>query len=159
MKLWHVIQSKPKKEKSVQEQLEKACFEVFLPMMQGPRSPKPLFPSYLFIRTDFQNVSIHRLIRFTRGVNRILGDGKAPLPVSDFLVETLKGMTLNGSLLEQDLIFKEGDFVTVKRGILKDLKGIIEKNLSDEGRVKVLFKWLHGCMRAILKYKDLEKAA
>ena len=159
MKHWYVIQTKPKKEKDVQNQLERASYETFLPRMKSLVSTKLLFRSYLFIQTDFEDSYSHRMVRFTRGVNKILGDGGGPQPIPDVILETLKEMTQDGSLIEQELLFKEGDVVTVKRGILKDLRGIIEKNIPDVGRIKVLFKWLNGTMRAVLRYTELERAA
>jgi transcription antitermination factor NusG len=156
---WYVIKSKPKKEKEVLEQLGRARYDLFFPSMRGPVSPKPLFPSYLFVRTDLENPYHHRMIRFTRGVSKILGDGEGPLPVADMIVEILRQQTKDGSLIEQELLYKEGDEVRVKRGILKDLAGIIEKNLPAAGRVKILFKWLNTSMRAVLRYTDLEKVA
>lgn len=166
MNQWFVVQTKPKKEKDVEDQLVRASFDVFLPKLRaincqlsGINHYKPLFPSYLFIKTDFDNPQIHRMIRFTRGTTRILGDTCGPVPLADFIVETLQEKTKDGSLIEQELLFKEGNAVTVKRGILKDLQGIIEMNLSEKGRVRVLFKWLNNSMRAELKYTELERAA
>lgn len=157
---WYVLKTKPKKEETVLQQLQKASFELFLPKLKvAPLFFKPLFPSYLFIRTNFDDPLVHRMVRFTRGVSRILGDINGPLPLADVIAETLKERTRDGSILEQDLLFREGDSVIVKRGLLKDLIGIIEKNVSDQGRVKVLFKWLNSSVRAVIKYRDLEKAA
>lgn len=156
---WYVLKTKPKKEETVLQQLQKASFELFLPKLKVTPLFKPLFPSYLFLRTNLDDPHTHRLIRYTRGVSRILGDINGPLPLADVIVETLKERTRDGSILEQDLLFREGDSVIVKRGLLKDLIGIIDKNLSDQGRVKVLFKWLNNSVRAVIKYRDLEKAA
>lgn len=143
----------------VQGQLKGANYEVFFPQMRTLASHKPLFPSYLFVRTDLENPSIHRMVRFTRGVKKILGDSGGPRPISDQIIETLIKRTRDGSIIEQELVFKEGDGVRVKRGMLRDLCGIIEKNLSDKGRVRVLFKWLSGKMRTDMPYTRLEKIA
>lgn len=163
MNHWYVIKTKPKKEDAVASQLHQASFEVFVPKIKSFRKEtigtKPLFPSYLFIQTNFGDPSNYRLVKFTRGVSKILGDQDGPLPIETTIVKILREKTLDGSLLEQDLLFKEGSEVTVKKGILKDLRGIVERNLSDSGRVKILFKWMNGTMRAILKYTELEKAA
>lgn len=181
MNAWYVVKTKPKKEKDVENHLKAVTFEVFLPMMKaigmrrearGKRFPhipfplasspcdlKPLFPSYLFVRTDFDDPHIHRLIRFTRGVSKILGDTSGPVPLDNLIIETLMAHTRDGSLIEQRLLFKEGDEVRVKTGILKDLIGIVEKNMSETGRIRILFKWLSGNMKAILRYRLLEKVA
>jgi transcription antitermination factor NusG len=99
------------------------------------------------------------MIRYTRGVNRILGNAEGPQPISEIIIQTLMERTNSDGLLEQELLYRKGDEIIVKRGILKDLVGIVEKNLSDEGRVKILFKWLQGTFRAEVPYHDLEKVA
>lgn len=158
-KSWYVVQTKPKKETAVFSQLLRANYEIFLPKMQGVASPKPLFPSYVFLHADFENSQTHRQVQFTRGVRRVLGDAEGPRAIPDHIVETIRERTRDGSLIELDLLFRQGDAVRVKKGILQDLVGIIEQNLSDEKRVRVLFRWLNGTMRAVLKYTHLEKAA
>lgn len=140
-------------------QLTRASFTVFLPKMLGEVSPKPLFPSYLFIYADFENQFIHRLVRYTRGVSHLLGDKEGPQPVDDLIVETLRERTRDGSLIEQELLLREGDSVRIKKGVLQDLIGIVEKNMIPSRRIKVLFKWLNGPMKAVLRYKDVEKIA
>ncbi len=158
MNHWYIIRTKVKKEKDVLTQLIKVPFEVFLPLMKGVSSNKPLFPSYMFIRTNFEDPRNYQMVRYTRGVNKILGNGEKPQAISDLIVETLKEKTRDGSLIEQVLLFREGKEIIVKKGILKDLKGIIEKNIPATGRVKILFKWLSSNMRATLKYTDLKNA-
>ncbi|MBI2082703.1 MAG: hypothetical protein HYT76_03955 [Deltaproteobacteria bacterium] len=159
MSRWYVLQTKPKKEDQVLKRLCLSSFELFSPKIKVMASQKPLFPSYLFIKTDFSNARTFQNIRFTRGVSRILGSADGPVPIPETIVDTLREKTRDGSLIEQDLLFKEGIEVRVKRGMLMDLIGIIEKNISASGRVRVLFKWFNNCMRADLKYTELEKVA
>lgn len=157
-KAWYVIQTKPKKEGDVFAMLRRASFEVFLPQMKGVSALKPLFPSYFFIHTDLKNPQTQRLVHFTRGVRRILGDAEGPTPVSDEVIASVKAVTKNGSVVERDLLFQEGDEVVVKKGILKDLQVMIEKKLSDQNRVQILYQWLNTSMRAEVKYTDIEAA-
>ncbi len=162
MMAWHVVKTKPRKEDRVSNLLSQATFKIFLPKIKKRLSLQletqvPLFPSYLFIQADFSEPQTHRLVKFTRGVTRILGDENGPIPLSEDLVDTLMSRTRDGALIEQDLLFREGDEVRVKVGILKDLIGIIERNMSETGRVKILFKWLTGNMRAVLRYNPLER--
>lgn len=159
MNQWYVIQTKPKKEESVTRQLAYARYECFFPRMKGLLKEKPLFPSYLFVRTDFRDSQSHRNVHFTRGVQRILGGLDGPIAVPDPIIEILKERTRDGSLIEQELLFKAGDLVRVKRGILKDLAGMIEKNISAQGRIRVLFKWLNSRMRAVFKYTEVTKVS
>ncbi len=138
--------------------LQGAQFEVFLPLIRGVSSLKPLFPSYLFIRTNFQSTQTYRFVHFTRGVQRILGDEGAPSPIADEIMISVKLMTKNNSIIERDLLFQEGDEVFVKKGVLKDLQVIIEKKIADENRIQILYKWLNTTMRAEVKYTDVEAA-
>lgn len=158
MNHWYVVKTKPKREQMVMACLNQAGYTLFIPSIRSVKVMKPLFPSYVFIQTDLDNPFHHRMVRFTRGVTRVLGDPEGPCPVHDCIIETLMERTKNGSLIEQELLFREGDEVTIKRGILKDLQGIVQKNISESGRVKVLFKWLNTSVRAVLRYVDLEKA-
>ncbi len=156
---WYVIRTKPKQEERVRGHLKTTSFEVFVPQITRMLKTVPLFPSYLFVKAELKDPAVHQLIRFTRGVQKILGDQFGPQPVVSEIIETLRRMTQNGSIIEQDLIFKVGDAVLVKKGLLKDLIGIIEKNVSELGRVKILFRWLSGNVQAFVKYTELEKAA
>lgn len=158
MNRWYVIQTKPHREEVVKIQLFHAGFEVFLPKMKSfPVATKPLFPSYLFIHSDFEDSCLHRLVHFTRGVLRILGDREKPIPVSEGFVEALKTTTRDGSLVEQELLYRVGDTIRVKKGILKDLIGIIERNLPVSHRLQVLFRWVIGETRAEIPYGQIER--
>lgn len=157
MMQWYVVQTKPKKEKDVEQQLKRAQFEAFHPMLKGWNQLKPLFPSYLFVKADLANSQTHRLVRFTRNVNRILGAQEQPVPVPGGLVEALMERSTIDGFVEQEMILKEGDSIRVKSGMLKDLIGMVERNISTAGRIKVLFKWLSGSFRAIVPYRDIER--
>lgn len=157
MNQWYVVKTKPKKEEEVGKRLQRVSSDVFLPKIRTLTSPKPLFPSYLFVQGDFDNPGLHRMIKFTRGIHQILGDCEGPQPISEGIIRTLRERTRDGSLIEQELLFKEGDLVRIKKGILKELAGIIEKNVPSSGRVKVLFRWLSGTARAVVKYTEIEK--
>lgn len=157
MNQWYVVKTKPKKEEEVERHLRRISADVFLPKIRALMRAKPLFPSYLFICGNLSNSSLYQLVKFTRGIHKILGDTEGPQPISESIIQTLRDKTRDGSLIEQELLFREGDRVRVKKGFLKDLSGIIEKNIPSSGRVKVLFKWLSGSARAAVKYTELEK--
>ena len=159
MNLWYVIKSRPKKEAEVFARLQGAGYDLFLPQLEGIAKPRPLFPSYLFIEANLRQAAEHRLIRYTRGVSHVLGDGEGPRPIATDIIEALKAQTQDGSLIRPELLLREGDTVQVRRGLLKDLIGIIERHCPDQKRVQVLFKWWSSSMRAKLKYRDLERAA
>lgn len=159
MKQWYVIKTKPKQEKAVQSHLAGADYEVFLPQIEGIHVPQPLFPAYLFVAGDLRDPRHHRLVRFTRGVSTVLGDASGPIPIAGEIIAALKEQTRDGSLIAGELLFKEGESVRVRRGVLKDLVGIIKRHLPGQQRVELLFSWWTTSMQAKIKYSDLEKAA
>src|SRR5512143_739957 len=83
---WYVLQTKPTAEENVRKHLQNAKFETFLPkirtMIRGRRTSriKPLFPSYVFAHLDLSDPNLFRMIKYTRGVRKILGDGALPVP-------------------------------------------------------------------------------
>ena len=48
----------------------------------------PLFPNYLFARLDLERH--YYKVKWTRGVNRILGIGNQPTPISEVVIQTIK---------------------------------------------------------------------
>ncbi len=156
---WYVLQTHPKKEAAVVRLLAGAGYEGFCPTMKrGSGCIVPLFPMYCFIRCDLRDAQHHHLIRYTRGVRRILGDQQGPIPVRSDFIDILQASMQHG-LIEQQLLYRAGDVVRVKSGMLRDLSGIVEKHTTEDGRVRVLFRWLARKIQATVDYRQLEKAA
>lgn len=163
--LWYVIQTKPTAEETVQQHLINAKFETFLPrirtIIRGRSKPtsriKSLFPSYLFAHIDLRDVNLYRMIRYTRGVRRILGDGNAPVPVPDEMIKIIIERTGADGVIEQRLTMKKGDTVRIRSGAFRDLVGILEKPVSAAGRVRVLLQIMKHQVRCEMSAADIEK--
>ena len=162
--LWYVIQTKPLEEDLVRRRLERAAFTVFHPRIrtavrgakQAHMRLKSLFPSYLFALLDLTDANVFRLIKYTRGVRKIVGSNQ-PVPIPEIVIETIRARTGEGDVIEQQMVFKQGERVRIKSGWMKDLVGILEKPVSAAGRVKVLFDIVNKCVRAELSSADIEK--
>ena len=161
--LWYVIQTKPTKEGDVQQHLRNAQFETFLPRIQsmirgrkGLRT-KSLFPSYLFAFIDLNDPELYRMIKYTRGVRKILGDGLNPVPVPSEMIEIIREHVNQEGIVEQKLVLKKGDAVRIRSGVFKDLVGILEKPVSAEGRVRVLLQIVHHQVQCNLSAGDVER--
>ena len=155
---WYVLQTKPQKEAVVCAQLcrQPEMFEVFFPKIRNRSGVRPLFPSYLFVRTLMDELKNYRLLKYTRGVLRVMGSREeGPLPVADEVIATIRSRMGNDGLVDQSTVYQMGQMVCIRRGPLKDLIGILEKPVSDEGRVQVLFKLLKYPIRAVVNYEDL----
>jgi len=141
---WYVIQTKPANEHRVEAHLSNQEIAVFLPMLKtfhyfnGKMIPKikPMFPSYLFARLDIQ-VAYYK-VKWTRGVNKILGMGGDPTPVSEKVIQTLRQRMGENSVVRLDDDLEEGSIVQFTSGPFKDLMGVFDKKMSDGGRVRIL---------------------
>ncbi len=163
---WYVIQTKPTAEDNVRLHLKNADIETFLPKIKqavrGKKSSasriKSLFPSYLFAHIDLKDPSLHHMVRYTRGVRKILGDGDKPVPVPDEMISIIRERIGEEGLIEQGLTMKKGDPVRIRSGAFQDLVGILEKPASAAGRVKVLLQIMHHQIKCDLSAADVEKA-
>lgn len=163
--LWYVIQTKPTLEATVAQHLVNARFETFLPriraMVRGSKRPvsrvKSLFPSYLFAHLDLRDPNLYRMIKYTRGVRKILGDGIVPVPVPDEMIEIIRGRIGVDGVIEQKLTMKKGDTVRIRGGLFRDLIGILDKPVSAAGRVRVLLQIMQHQVRCELSAADIER--
>jgi transcriptional antiterminator RfaH len=141
---WYVIHTKPGNEGRVDANLSNQEIEVFLPLLETfqhvngkmIQKIKPLFPNYLFTRLDI-NVHYYK-VKWTRGVNKILGVGGEPLPISEKVVRTIKERMGENNLVKLDDGLEEGNLVQFTSGPFKDLMGVFDKKMSDGKRVRVL---------------------
>ena len=165
MNLWYVIQTKPKKEGEASSYLSTKGLEIFNPLMETfssrnqkvRREIKPLFPSYIFGRFDLdQN---YPLVRWARGVKKILGFGGYPIPVSEEVIEVIKGRTDSDGIVRRISHFEPNEVVRINSGPLRDLLGIFERWVSDNERVRILLN-LIGYQPAVeLHHTMIEKVA
>lgn len=118
---------------------------------------KPLFPSYLFVRLSLENLGDFKTVRYTRGVNKILGGDNGPVAIDERVLQVIQNRVGERGVIEQQEFLKPGDKVVMKKGVLKDLIGILEKSVDEKGRIEVLFKIVHHQMRAKVYCGDLEK--
>jgi transcription elongation factor/antiterminator RfaH len=144
LRLWYVIHTKPGGEDRVRINLHNQEIETFSPLLEtyrycnGKMIPKiePLFSNYLFARLDLE---LHYYkVKWTRGVNRILGSGNEPIPISENVIRTIKERSGKDNLVKLDDELKDGDIVQVNSGPFKSLRGVFQKMMSSKGRVRIL---------------------
>jgi transcriptional antiterminator RfaH len=141
---WYVLQTKPKKEGEAKSYLSTKGVEVFNPLIETfiPRNGriskelKPLFPSYIFAKFELEQN--YPLVRWARGVKRVLGFGGYPTSVSEEVIEMIRKRTDDSGVVKKTNQFKFNDMVRIKSGPLKDLSGIFERWVSDSERVRIL---------------------
>jgi transcription antitermination factor NusG len=147
---WYALCSKPHKERVLWRQLKAKGYEVFYPKLCVPTSdPRGLkcrayFPGYLFVKVDFERVSLStfRWMPHTEGLVCIDG---VPAFVPDRLIEAIQRHVerLNHASRE---FFDEADQAEVEE-TLKIGNGVFDPNLSETERVGALLRALN-LMRA-----------
>lgn len=162
---WYVIQTKPKKEEAATSYLTTKGVDIFGPKIEAHslragkmvRELKPLFPGYLFGKLNLEQD--YSLVRWGRGVRKILGFGGYSIPVSEEVIEIIKNRVDSNGVVRKKAHFKPNDLVRIKSGPLKDLVGIFDRWVSEGERVRILMN-LIGYQPAIeMHYSMLEKVA
>ena len=165
MNLWYVIQTKPKKEEEAKSYLSAKGVEVFNPLMETfvlrngrmSKELRPLFPGYFFGKFDLDQD--YALVRWGKGVKKVLGFGEYPTPISEEVVGIIKEKTDTQGIVKSNHHFKANDVIRIKTGPLKDLLGIFERWISDSERVRILLN-LMGYQPAIeIHCSMIEKVA
>ncbi len=162
-KQWFVIQTKPKNEDWVTSSLKQAGFEVLNPKIEKyiHRNKKKilsyenLFPNYIFVLFDL--VEDHRLIKWTHGVNKIVGNGDSPVPINEEIIKLIKNRTSSKGLIKSVDQFSIGDRIRIKTGPFKDLIGILEHPISSKGRIKVLLDIINYQCKVEVHQSEAEK--
>jgi transcriptional antiterminator RfaH len=142
--LWFVIHTKPRDEHRVKNNFDGMGIETLFPLYKNYRylhermCPvlNPLFPNYLFARLDLERH--YYKVKWTRGVNRILGLGKEPTAISEIVIKTLRERMDEDDTVQLLDDLKEGNLVQITSGPLKDFVGVFQKGLSSGVRVRIL---------------------
>jgi len=165
MKNWYVIQTKPKKEEEAESYLSTKGMEIFSPLIETfilrngrtNKALKPLFPGYIFGKFDLdQN---YPLVRWAKGVKKVLGFGGYPTPISEEVVEIIRERTDTHGIVRLKYHFQANDVIRIKTGPLKDLLGIFERWISDRERVRVLLNLMGYQPVVEIHYSMIEKVA
>jgi transcription elongation factor/antiterminator RfaH len=160
---WYVLHTKSRFENVVYEGLEKRALEAFLPKItvRSKRRDRkvmirvPLFPGYLFVRTDL-DPNEHLEILKTTGAVRLIGTKDGPVPVASETIESLKIMVNVDVPVTTGTRFKKGDHVMVVEGPLAGLTGIFVR-YKGKGRVIVNVEALGQFAAVDVSEEDVEK--
>lgn len=154
---WFVINTKPKKEFQVERLFSEGGFEFYYPKFKHENRIKPFFPGYGFLIFDFP--SQYQLVKYTRGVKRVVGNKEGPIPIPETVIQEIKAREVNGliELEKHGEAPKVGDEIEVVEGPLKGLKGIFKKELGDKERVMILLSYVSYQGQLLIEKKKLKK--
>ena len=148
---WYVMHSKPQKEAFLRERLRIQRIEVYLPSIRlkpvNPRARKeqPLFPGYLFVHVDLDEIPVSEL-RGIPGSIGIISYGGEPADVGDTLIRAMQKQVeeINDSVSGAIDRFKSGDLVVINDGPFATYRAMFDCRLSGSDRVRVLLELLQG---------------
>jgi len=142
MRSWFVVNTKPKKENQVERIFSEAGFDIYCPKYLKDKKIQPFFPGYAFL--SFEYPGEFQLVKYTRGVKKIVGNEEGPISIPYETVMSIKGREIEGLIVlgkygEEPSI---GDDIEVAEGPLKGLRGIFQKELPDKDRVMILLNYV-----------------
>lgn len=142
-KAWYALHTKTRYENIANESLLKKSIEAFLPKVKVRSKRRdrkamiqvPLFPGYIFVRTDLDPRE-HLEILKTTGAFSLIGTGSTPVSIPSENIESLKIMVAGDKELITGTQFEKGNRVMVTGGPFTGVTGTFVR-YKGEGRVVV----------------------
>ncbi|GAB4390632.1 MAG: UpxY family transcription antiterminator [Thermodesulfovibrionales bacterium] len=162
---WYALYVRSRHEFVVRDELLRKGTEAYLPSVSRLRQWKdrkksvefPLFPGYLFVRTE-DNPEAHIEALRTRGVVAFVSlEGGRPTPVPDHEIDSLRVLLDSGREIDVYPGLKEGSRVRIRRGALVGAEGMVSG--KEEGYTFLVNIELLGRSIGVRIYaEDLEAA-
>jgi transcription antitermination factor NusG len=154
---WYVINTKPKKENQVERLFEEGGFTIYCPKHGVEGQVRPFFPGYAFLVFGFPEQ--YQMVKYTRGVKRIVGNDDGPIPIPLEAVEGLKAREKDGLIVLEKYGGEPGvgDEIEVMEGPLKGLKGVFKKEAGDRERVMILLNYVSYQGMLLIEKRKLKK--
>ena len=160
---WFALHTRSRFENVVNEGLIKKQMEVFLPKIKVKSKRRdrklmirvPLFPGYLFVKTDLNPVE-HIEILKTVGAVRLVGNSDGPVSISDETVGSLKIMVASEHPVTTGRQFRKGDRVLVVEGPFAGVVGTFSR-YRGKGRVIVNIEALGQYAGVDVSEEDVER--
>ena len=158
---WFLLQTKSREEMRATHHLTNQGIDCFCPevtlakIVRGQRKEvtEVLFPGYIFVLFDPENVSIATL-RSTRGVLRVVSFGGQPALVAFSLIEQLKERIAQDKSQKLSNIPDRGDRIEVLSGPFRGLEAVFSQ-LDGDRRALVLITLLNQQVAASLPISQL----
>ena len=153
MPSWYVINTKPKKESQVERLFVEGGFTFYCPKYVHEKRVGPFFPGYAFVRFEFPDQ--YKMVKYTRGVKRIVGNDAGPTPIPEEVVRGIRERERDGLIVFEKYGEEPaaGDEIEVVEGPLKGLKGVFRKEVGASERVMILLNYV-SYQRMLLIEKD-----
>jgi len=146
---WHVVYTKPRSEKKVEERLLKNGIEVYCPTYTtlkqwSDRKKKvelPLLPSYVFINME-ERMRLE-VLQDPGILNFVFWQGK-PALISQIEIDTLKTELLRYETLDGEI----GDEIIIEHGVFQGMEGVIIDKSKNQTSIYL------SSLGMVLKFKN-----
>jgi transcriptional antiterminator RfaH len=154
---WFVVNTKPKKEAIVERLFNQGGIGVYNPKHREEGRIRPFFPGYEFVQ--FSHPEQYKLVKYTRGVKRIVGNDAGPIPVGEEVLERIRSREVGGfiELSKHGIEPEVGDEIEVAEGPFRGLRGIFTKGMTDQDRVMILLNYVSYQGQLIIEKSKLKK--
>jgi transcriptional antiterminator RfaH len=163
---WYAIYTKTKREDMVTRSLHQAGIEVYNPKLKARKYLRrqyrnviePLFPSYIFAR--FDPASSLWMIRYTRGVKKVVSSNNTPWPVTREMIDLIRSREDENGIINLNYdMYEKGDTVKIANGPFAGLTGIFERPMKGNERVVLLLNAVTYQARVVVERASLMKAS
>jgi transcriptional antiterminator RfaH len=156
MKQWFVVNTKPKNENRASHNLESGNFDVLNPKLKLRKYREDrfvdvveaMFPNYIFVK--FHPLDDYHMVKYTRGVNRIVIFGGKMVPLQDEFIDFIRGKLTDGVAKIDKKRFTKGEKIFIKEGPFKGLGGIFERELEGEERAMILLEGINYYAKMVI---------
>jgi transcription antitermination factor NusG len=154
---WFVISTKPKKEFHVEKMFLQGGIPVYNPKYREGGLIKAFFTGYEFVFFDYPEQ--FKLVKYTRGVKRIVGNDEGPIALDEGFVTEIRSREVDGfiELQKYGVQPEVGDEIEVAAGPFKGLRGVFKKDLTDQDRVLILLNCVSYQGRLVIEKDKLKK--
>ena len=164
MKRWYLLYCKRGDQCRAKLHLENQNIECFYPQIDVKKTVRgkqkvvqePLFPSYMFVRFDYENGPSFTTIRSTRGVVDFIQFGSVPYEVQGDLLYELKQLEKKEKLscAELNLSPNCGDMVKVTNGQFAGMEALYQEK-DGEMRSIILVKMISQVVPVVVENQNL----
>lgn len=156
---WYAVYTKHQHEKSAAALLGRKDFEVFFPVYRAVHRWKdrnqivvlPLFPCYLFLRTELdRKIDILR----TAGVRWIVENTGHACPVPEGEIEAVRKICSAATRVQPHPFLKHGDLVRIRSGPLLGMEGFLVR-IKNQCRVVVSVDLLQKSVAVEVDVEDV----
>jgi transcription termination/antitermination protein NusG len=161
---WYSIYVQCRHEARVESALQHKGVEVFLPRVTSLSRRRdrrllvkvPLFPGYLFVRTDLDSYGYREILR-APGIVRVLGLNGSPTPVYPETIESVMAIVDSDQPFYPWPYLKAGSLVRVVDGPLAGVVGVILERKEKKRRLIVSVELFHRSVAVELDEEGVER--